>query len=239
MKIKTTTPIRELVAQLPPGTKTAADDAVGKTLKECITALREPIEGTNLFSTEVRHALALEITDAMAQIIQARIPKNARGLPNKRIGLEQEWEEKREAKAQAEAERRELQSIKRLALEMKEAVETFTKRATEAAAIEPVGMPPDNEARHRRLDPALVPLYNALDALRTGVESRDQLSARAEAMLAHYDALEAVTNRWCDVQNMPAEGKANGVHKSRVLDAWLDACRTLSRDIAEALRELK
>jgi len=232
MKIKTTTPVKALLAQLPEGTITYIDLRSLSALNECIKALRTEHEGQEaprMFTTDVRHAFALSINEALAQLIQTHIPRNPVGRP-RAAGptLAQEADERRAAKAQLEDERKELQAMKRGALEMREALEAFEKRAAAAAGAEPVGMPVDSEARARRLNTALDPVWTALDALQNTPCEHERLQA-----------LNASCTNWCNATNVLTAGKAAGVHKGKALADWLEACKKLGRDIAEELRNLK
>jgi hypothetical protein len=252
MKLRITPSIPDLLRQLPAGTVGQGDAQLLRHSNEYLKQLRAellPDATTSLFTQDVRASLALEITDALVQIIKASIPKSPRGRPplqhepaqkpSRLAQLEQEWEEKREAKAQLDARRKELQALKRSAMEMREALEDFEKRATYAAGAEIAGMPPNNEQRGKSLLPALGTVHDALAALRAGATGHDRLGDRAEAMLVNWNALHATTGYWCNATGVLAEGKAGGVHKSNALAAWFEACRRLSRDIADELRELK
>jgi hypothetical protein len=225
MQIKNTIPIPELLRQLPEGTITYIDLRCLSALKECVKALRTEHEGQeapNLFTQDVRMALALELNDALAQIIKARIPRqraNAKAKPN-------------------EEERTELQALKRAALEMREALEKFERVCIDTAGFEPIGAPPDASRRRAKLDPAFDAVQTPLDVLQCTPTRHPRLKEQIEAMSAHWDALEASVTRWCGLTS-PSAGKAAGVHKGKALAAWLEACKKLGRDIAEELRNLK
>jgi hypothetical protein len=241
MKLKITPSIPELLRQLPEGTITYIDLRCLSALNDCVKALRTEHEGQeapNLFTQDVRASLAAEINDALAQIIKARIPKNARGTVNKRVGLEKEWEEKRAAKAALKDKREDLQAVKRCVLEMREALEKFERICIDTAGFEPVGMPPDASRRHARLDPYLPILKNALDTLDDAPFPNTYIEEQVTAMYTLYDELQLSVNRWCAV-NAPSVGKAAGVHKGKALADWLEACKRLGRDVAECLRNLK
>jgi hypothetical protein len=226
MKIKIAQSIPELLRQLPEGTLAYIDLRCLSALKECVKALRTEHEGQeapNLFLPDVRASLVLELNDALAQIIKARIPR-----------------QRANAKPKADdTERKELQDLKRAALEMREALEKFSETANAVATREVPGTPVVNADRHARLMPALDPVASAFSALRTAPTRSDRLRVQVQDMNANWNELSAATGRWCNVTNVLSTGKAGGVHKYKALAAWLEACRRLSRDIAEELREIK
>jgi hypothetical protein len=241
MKLKITPSIPELLRQLPEGSYIEDDAHILRFITSLMQQLRAMDDAPTpllMFTTEVRQAFAVELTAALAQIIKARIPRNARGTVNKRVGLEREWEEKRAAKALIDAERKELQDLKRANLEMREGLEKFEAWALGCAAREPVGAPPDASQRHERMDPALDALQTPLDLLQCTPVKHPRLKEQITAMDANWEALTESVNRWCAV-NAPAAGKAAGVHKGKALADWLEACKKLGRDIAEELRNLK
>lgn len=238
MRIMTTIPIKDLLAQLPPNSIAYTDLRCLSAVKECIKALRAEYDSDppSLFTTEVRHALALELNDALAQIIKARIPKNPVGRPRSTAAPAQEA--KQEAKVQLEAERKELQTLKRLNLELREALEKFERTCIDTAGLEPLGSLPDASARHAKLDPGLPLIHHALNTLADASFPRTEIEQQVTAMYTLYDELQLSVTRWCGT-TAPAAGKAQGVHKGKALAGWLEACKKLGRDIAEELRNLK
>ena len=222
MKIKTSIPIGELLARLPEGSVTAYDTDCLWAVRHCIKALRtDPSpdhDAPFLFTYEMRHSLSLELTDAVAQIIQARIPRNGVGRPRTRGAVALD-----------------LQTFKRRALEMTEALTKFEKKALAAAAAEMVRAPPDEAERRTRLAPALTTVFTALQTLNEAPCSHEHLSEQVTDMFTCYDDLKAAYERWC-ASTVPAGGRESGVHKSNRLEAWIEASRKLSRDIAEELR---
>jgi len=247
-----------LVAAVP-GAFNKNDGVRINACRALIQALRAPmiddVPAANVLTADVSIQLAIAFNDAVAQIIKAHIPvqrgrvavpkppkppkepKPPKAPSGRRAELEAEWIAKREAKAQLEEKRKELQTLKRFALEMRESLEAFEQACVQSAKLEIVGMPPDLVARQTKLTAALDPIAGAFSTLRTTPCASDRLQVQVQDMNENWAALTAATGRWC--ASPVAAGKTGGVHKGKALPAWLDACRTLSRDIAEELRNLK
>jgi hypothetical protein len=242
VKLKIHPPISELLRALPEGTLTAFDLMCLRDIKAAITTLR-CTPGINaslptLFTTDVRAALAVELTAALAQIIAQQVPRTATGRPSKLPALREEWAAKREAAAAKAQALLVEQLFKRRLLDLRETLDVFTERVTKAAARETVGSPVDGEARRIALYQAIDPVAAALAALREAETASQALREGVLALDPHLDALRASCTRWCNVKGL-STGRAAGVHKGEALPAFVAACTALSRDVAEHIRTVK
>jgi len=227
MQIKNTIPIGQLLEQLPADSITLHDAHILRCTKDFLKNLRtepEPRGEQFLFTQDVRMSLALELNDALAQIIKARIPRQR---ANAKVKLNEE-------------ERTELQAIKRSALEMREALEKFERICIDTAGFEVIGTFSDGERRRAKLEGGLPYVAEALHTLKTTRCRYVHLWEQMKGMEEYWTALNASCERWiAAAPQAPARGKAAGVHKGKALAAWLEACKKLGRDIAEELRNLK
>lgn len=230
MKLKPRSSIPELLAQLPPGCLTPTDTAVLRAAKALIHALRVPVDTTStpyLFPPDTCAAFAVELTDALAQLIQARLPRRRQGRPSMAAEHRDERERKRERANAAYQFKTRIASL----TDALRAYGTRMKRYWNAQTGE--------EHRAPIAAPAIERVRAAHAALRAAVpdDAPTALTEALDDMDAIAQRLERVTAWWVTT-TAGASDESAGLHTHPSIAEWIDACRQLARENSVHLHNL-